>query len=134
MVEEREIVYRRLEAVMLLALLAIAFVISILVLIYNNNDVTWVATIIWGLIFLIALIAWPIGYYGCKASIAEFESAKETIYSLRSNENVSEYELAAANISVVKWNTWLAGQQYWKGTFMIGYAYPGAVMRLKPIR
>jgi len=63
-----------------------------------------------------------------------FEQTRITIENARSNEGISEYEIAALQQKVVEYNAWLIVAQYWQRNLWVNWFIPASVQELEPLR
>jgi len=67
------------------------------------------------------------------AGLVEFDSVAQTVVTARTNDGISEFELAALQASVIEANMWLASAQYW-GDGFFDPLYPDAIQDAEPIK
>ena len=85
-----------------------------------------------GIVLFVALVCWPLNYYGWQADIEAYNSINETIESSRQDE-MSAIERAALTTTIAGINAKIAKGKYWKQTIFSVYI-PDEVMDLEPIK
>lgn len=82
-------------------------------------------------VLVIALIAWPISWYGDKEFGVEYKAMKETIESVRKASG-TDLERAALTHKVIEINRELAVKKYWNDGIWDWYT-PDDVANLEPL-
>ena len=90
--------------------------------------------LLFGVIMVGALVAWPISVATENANIARFHSLEQTLADARANTEVSEYEIAAIMTTVAEMNKDLATKQYWARLKLSNWFYPKELLTLEPIK
>jgi len=84
-------------------------------------------------VLLSCLLCLGINRAEARTNALSIEAARRTVIAARSSD-VSEYELAALQASVMEYNTWLADAQYWQKHPWFGVFTPAYVQDIEPIR
>lgn len=87
---------------------------------------------IFGLCFIVNVVALATHPAEIRARIKKFEAAKLTIKQQRSN-NLSEYERVTLTKEILERNEWLAEEQYWATNKWLNWYYDQSILNIKPI-
>lgn len=90
--------------------------------------------VVFGLVSVLILCAWPINYMTEVANIERFHALEQTLENARTNTGVSEYEIAAIMTTVADMNKDLASHQYWARHPLTNWFYPKELLNLEPIQ
>jgi hypothetical protein len=85
-----------------------------------------------GLVLVLWLLIWVMNYSDNAAGIQEYKAVQQTVENSRQN-GTSELERATLIEKIVEENEWLAGCNYWNGTF-VGDMIPDDIATLEPIQ
>lgn len=121
---------------MIITLLVVSIFVVWLIIGYAKKDSelrfgAWIFGMIAGTALVLMLIFNPVSIRG---KIAEFHAIEQTLSVARNNPDISQLELAAIQTEVVKANTWLANNQYYRRNKLTSWFVSGDVMKLEPIR
>ncbi|MBA7678269.1 hypothetical protein ES703_86542 [subsurface metagenome] len=82
-------------------------------------------------IVVIVLIFHPIM---TMAEIEQFNSVKGSLERARLNDQISEFELAAIQQTVIDQNKWLVASQYWAKHPLTNWFWPEEILKLELIK
>lgn len=92
--------------------------LSFYLLIKTDKDIYLFTSIILGLMVIIYCLLWPLSYYGSKAQVRQYYALKETVMKARTNNDISEFELAALQQKIIDNNVNLVEVQYFNSLWV----------------
>jgi uncharacterized protein YhaN len=108
---------------------------TLLALKWRNADSEWfIALVIFGVIFALSALMLPISRISTMGKVAEFNGVRQSIEVARESGDSKLIESAAIQMKVAEMNGWLAEAQYWAKNPLTNWYWPGAVLKLTPIR
>lgn len=83
-----------------------------------------------GILFLVAMIMFPVTHLGVNSEIQQFKSVELSITQARTKLDI---ESAAIYVKIIDANKWLANKKYWNGT-LFDIWIPDEIEDLKPLK
>lgn len=90
----------------------------------NGDDLSFILAGLFGIVLFVAVVSWPISFYGSKAEVERYRALEESLNTSRSGEG-SEVERAAVTNEIISYNKDLASVKYWNESIFDIYIYDG---------